>query len=278
MVNASDGGAHALFRQGAAVISLAVFVSGAMAMPVAAAEFAARYGISLAGLVVGKASLRGTAEGSAYSLELNAAMTGLAGAVSKGRGGASARGAFSPENVASNGFSLTATNGKDTRNIQITMSSGTVRNISIEPPFVDKSDGGDRIPLRDSHKVGVLDPASALVMPARGSDPFDKANCERRLSVFDGSQRFDVVLSYAGTRQVKADKGYAGPALVCSARYVPVAGHRPERRVVKFMAENREMDVWLVPAAGGKVLLPYRISVKTMIGTSVIEAEAFNPG
>jgi hypothetical protein len=60
--------------------------------------------------------------------------------------------------------------------------------------------------------------------------------------------------------------------LVCNARYVPIAGHRTERPSTKFMQENRDMDVWLAPVPEARVLVPLRISVRTMIGTSVIEA------
>ncbi|MCA0400742.1 MAG: DUF3108 domain-containing protein [Proteobacteria bacterium] len=237
----------------------------------------AQYTISLAGFSIGKASLSAELNGASYNLNVSAALTGLAGAISGGRGAATARGTIGGNGVLTNGFSLSASNGKESRVVQIGAASGSVRSVSIEPPFVIQ-EGENRIPIRDSHKIGVTDPASALIMPARAGDPLDKANCERRLSIFDGTQRFDVVLSFAGIQQVKGEKGYSGPALVCAARYVPVAGHRPDRRVTKFMAENREMSAWLVPVNGGKALIPYRISVKTLIGTTVIEAERFNPG
>jgi Protein of unknown function (DUF3108) len=235
-----------------------------------------RYGISLAGLSLGKASLTGSLNGADYTMDVNAALTGIVGAVSKGRGAATARGGLNNGAVLTNGFSLSATNGKDNRTIQMAASAGAIRSVVIEPPFEDKAPE-IRVPLKDQHKLNVMDPVSALIMPARAGDPLDAANCNRTLAVFDGSQRFDVVLSYAGTKPVKT-QGFTGTALVCSARYVPVAGHRPERKVTKFMAENRNMDTWLVPVNGGKQLVPYRISVKTMIGTAVVEAESLNPG
>ena len=243
-----------------------------------AGDVQVRYGISLAGLSLGKASLVGKLDGAAYSMDVSASLTGIVGAVSKGRGAATARGGLGNSgSVLTNGFSLSATNGKDNRTIQMAASSGSIRSVVIEPPFVDKAPEA-RVPLKDQHRLNVMDPVSALIMPVRGADPMDAGNCNRTLPVFDGSQRFDVVLSYAGTQQVKSSNGYVGRALVCSARYVPVAGHRPDRRVTKFMIENRNMDTWLVPVNGGKQLVPYRISVKTMIGTAVVEAEAFNPG
>lgn len=253
----------------------AAFLLAAAIGPAAAQNFSARYGITLAGLSIGQAALEASLSGTTYTLNVSSALTGLVGAVARGRGAATAKGNLAGTGVLSDGFSLNATNGRDSRTIQIAAVSGAVRNVSIEPPFELKE---DRVPLRDSHRIGVLDPVSALLMPARARDPLDKANCERRIPVFDGSQRFDVVLSYAGTKQVKSEKGYSGPVLVCSARYVPVAGHRPDRKVTKFMIANREMDAWLAPVNGGKLLVPYRISVRTMIGTTIIEAVAFNPG
>ncbi|HEY0354042.1 MAG TPA: DUF3108 domain-containing protein, partial [Enterovirga sp.] len=64
----------------------------------------------------------------------------------------------------------------------------------------------------------------------------------------------------------------------CNARYIPIAGHRAERPAVKFMTENRDMSVWLAPVEGARVLVPLRISVRTMIGTTVIEAESWRLG
>ena len=233
----------------------------------------ATYSITLAGLTIGRASLSGLVNGSSYKLNVSAGLTGLMGAVAGGSGTGSAQGSIGGAAVLSNGFAVTASNGKLTRTISIGASSGSVRGVTIEPPMDLPMEG--RVPLRAQHKVGVLDPISALVMPVRGTDPFDKANCERKLPVFDGTQRFDIQLTFVGVRQVQSEAGYSGPVLVCSARYVPVAGHRPDRRAIKFMVENRNIDTWLAPVNGGRVLMPYRISVRTMIGTSVIEARRF---
>lgn len=252
---------------------LAIAGLACLAGEVRAGTVDATYSITLAGLTIGRASLSGVVENGSYSINVSAAMTGLMGAVTNGSGSGTARGGLGSAAPLSNGFALTATNGSTARTIQIGAASGNVRGVTIEPPLELPMEG--RIPLREQHKQGVLDPISALVMPVRNGNPLDKANCERRLPVFDGTQRFDVVLTFAGIRNVQAEDGYVGPVLVCTARYVPVAGHRPDRRAVKFMIENRNIDTWLAPVNGGKALMPYRISVRTMVGTSVIEARRF---
>lgn len=258
-----------VFRSGFSVLACSL----ALGFGARAGTVDASYSISLAGLTIGKASLSGVVENGSYKINVSAALTGLIGVFTQGSGSGSAQGGLGSALPLSNGFSVTASNGSLTRTIQIGASSGNVRGVTIEPPIELPMEG--RVPLRAQHRQGVLDPISALVMPVRNGNPLDKANCERRLPVFDGTQRFDIVLSFAGIRNVQSESGYSGPVLVCTARYVPVAGHRPERRAIKFMTENRNIDTWLAPVNGGKTLMPYRISVRTMVGTSVIEARRF---
>jgi hypothetical protein len=40
------------------------------------------------------------------------------------------------------------------------------------------------------------------------------------------------------------------------------------------MKGNREMSVWLVPVAGSRALIPWRIQVQTQVGNVVIEAQS----
>jgi hypothetical protein len=70
-------------------------------------------------------------------------------------------------------------------------------------------------------------------------------------------------------------QGYSGPVAVCAARYTPIAGHRPDRASTKFMAANKAMEVWLAPVGASGFVAPYRISVKTQIGTVVLDAQEF---
>ncbi len=44
------------------------------------------------------------------------------------------------------------------------------------------------------------------------------------------------------------------------------------------MEENKDMSVWLVPLEGQRVLVPIRISVRTMVGTSIVEASRWSFG
>lgn len=237
-----------------------------------AGPFETRYGISIAGLPVGSATMSGAVNGSTYSVTLRAQLTGVAGAVTSGRGAADVSGSIAGSRLLSNGYALSASNSELTRTIQMSMSGGTIQRVAINPPFEERP---DRIVVTDVHRRGVVDPVSALLMPVVSKGPaLGTANCNRTLPVFDGVQRFDIVLTSAGTQQLKDETtGYVGESIVCAARYRPIAGHRPNRPAVKFMTDNRDMRVWLVPVAGTKTLVPWRISVRTQVGTVLIEAE-----
>jgi hypothetical protein len=234
-----------------------------------AASLNAQYAISLAGLPIGSADLTANIEGESYKMDVQARLTGLAGAITGGSGGAAAAGTVSGARPLPSSYAVTSRTSRDQRTVRLNLRSGNVVAVDIAPPVDDKE---DRVPVRDVHKRGVLDPVSALLMPAFGrGEPVDPAICNRSLPVFDGAARFDVALSYAETRLVEKP-GYSGPVIVCNARYVPVAGHRPDRPGTKFMEDNRDLSVWLAPVDGTRVLMPMRISVRTTMGTSVIEA------
>jgi hypothetical protein len=75
--------------------------------------------------------------------------------------------------------------------------------------------------------------------------------------------------------KVKADKGYEGPVVVCAVYFTPVAGHIPSRAAIKYMAKLRDIEVWLAPIAGTRILVPFRAAGPTPVGAAVLEATQF---
>jgi hypothetical protein len=236
--------------------------------PARAASFSADYGIYLAGLPIGEADVASTIEGERYRLDVNARLTGLVGLFVNGRGAATSTGAVSNGRVVPASFAVTSRNSSESRTVRMGLQSGNVAGVEIVPPIEAHE---DRVPVADAHRRGIVDPVSALIMPMTAREALDPAQCARTIPIFDGASRFNVVLTYEGTKKVEK-AGYKGEVLVCNARWVPISGHRPARAAVKFMAENRNMSVWLAPLEGTRVLAPLRIAVETMVGMSVVEA------
>ena len=231
-----------------------------------------RYSISLLGLPMGTAGYTAVLTPTSYKVDGSAKLTGLANLVSNSRGAAASSGAISGARTLPAAYANTATNPETTRTVRMGLSAGNVSAIDITPPFEDKP---GRVPLTEASKKGIVDPLSAIVMAIPPGQPLiGPASCERTIPIFDGYTRFNVSLTYVGTRQVKTN-GYTGPVVVCAARYTPIAGHRPQRAATKFMTENKKLEAWLAPVEGARVLLPFRVSVATQIGTTVIEAQEF---
>ena len=257
----------------ALAVCLATFAAPQAAR--AAATVKVDYRITLAGLTLGQADLAGTFDGERYSLTMGAQLTGLAGVFTGGsRGGATTTGTRGANRLVSTGFSATGQTSSAERTVQVGLSGGAVTAVVITPPLEGRP---ERVPLSDADRRNVTDPVSGMLAVLAKPGAPDSSACDRTVPVFDGTQRFNVVLSYAETRTVQKP-GFSGPVLVCDVRYVPIAGHRLDRPSVQYMAANRDMSVWLAPVEGTRVLVPLRVSVKTEYGTTIIEAERWSVG
>ena len=74
-------------------------------------------------------------------------------------------------------------------------------------------------------------------------------------------------------------KGYDGPVAVCAARYVPISGH--QRESPGDQVHGREQGPRGLARADRRATgcwMPFRVSVRTMIGTTVVEAQEFRSG
>ena len=243
---------------------------GLAAAPAAADTLKARYSVSILGLSIGTANYSATFDGGSYIAEANTRLSGLAAIMSSSKGAAKATGALAAGRIVSATYATTSANAEVSRTVRMMFGGGNVKAVDIAPPFEERP---GRIPLTEASRTGVIDPLSATIMPVADGQPLvGPGVCNRSLPIFDGFARFNVNLSYVGTRKV-ATAGYKGPVTVCSVRYVPLAGHRPDKSNIKFMVNNKQIEVWLAPVERAHVAVPYRISVLTQIGTAVIEAQ-----
>jgi len=143
-----------------------------------------------------------------------------------------------------------------------------VSQVTAQPPFVENPRD---IPVTSAHVKGVLDPLSALFFTAKTNKRnADGSICPGRIPVFDGKQRFDLVLSHKKTVQVKkrGKGGYRGPAVICRIKYIPIAGYKPDNSGIKFMMETDKLEVWLIPVPKKEMYVPYHIVIPTPFGTA----------
>jgi hypothetical protein len=115
---------------------------------------------------------------------------------------------------------------------------------------------------------------SLVRVPGNGH-PVAPQACQRTVQVFDGRMRYTLKFAYKRMEQVKAEKGYQGAAVACAVYFQPLAGYIPSRAAIKYLVEQRDIEVWLAPVVGTRVLVPFRMSVPTPIGTGLLQATQF---
>lgn len=248
-------------------------IDGAFADAKAQGKLDARYTATLSGIPLGKGAWVIDITDNEYVAAASGMTTGLVRVFTGGHGSGAARGGIVSGNFAPASYSATISTDKKTEEIRITLGGGNVKEFSITPesPVPPKA-----VPVTDGHRRNVIDPMTASLVRAPGKDdPLNAESCKRHMAIFDGRIRYDLDFAYKRMDKVKADKGYQGPALVCSVYFSPVAGHVPNRAAVKYLTELRDMEVWLVPVAGTRVLVPFRFSVPTPMGLGVLEATQF---
>jgi hypothetical protein len=241
----------------------------------AQAKLDARYTVTIAGIPFAKGGWMVDIGEDRFTASASGRVTGLLRAVASGEGSAASRGGWNSGRLSATNFSLQSSSKRRTQAVRMALAAGAAKHVSIEPEPEPKPDP-DRVPLTDSHRRGVLDPMTASLLPIPGTgNPLVPESCDRKLSIFDGRMRYDIVLSFKRMDEVKADKGYEGPVLVCAVMYQPVAGHRREGTAIKYLMERRDMEAWLAPIAGTRVLAPFKVVIPTVIGTAVLEATEF---
>jgi hypothetical protein len=240
----------------------------------AAETIKAHYALSLMGVSIGSAYASGVVDRN-YRIDISMRTTGLANLVNNTKGAATASGGLSAVGPSPTAYANTTSNEDEVRTVRMSLAGNAVRAVEVKP---EPWDADQRIPVNEGAKKRVVDPVSALIMSVpQGQEMTGPAACNRTISVFDGITRFDIALTYSG-EQTANTRGYAGPVAVCSARYMPIAGHRPDSKSTRYMAENRDINVWLAPLPESRVVVPIHIDMRTGAGDLVIDASDFQIG
>lgn len=156
--------------------------------------------------------------------------------------------------------------GTKTQNIRLGFKDQAVSLVSVVP--AGSAGGANYIPIKPEHLKNILDPLTAIMLTTRskGGSP-----CGRRLPIFDGKQRYDLLTSSAGQQKIPEARPSGQPPIgfVCKVRYVPVAGFK-DSEDMRNMVNNSSAEVALRPVPSANLLVPYRITVVTKWGTATM--------
>jgi hypothetical protein len=233
----------------------------------AATRVVAIYRVDLGGFNLGDFRLTTNFRGDDYEMRGEGRFTILEGLIYEWRGTTASAGRVTSAGPEPAMYALSYSNGgKKTEQLRMTFGGGAVRQISI---FPDKRPSPHTIPVTREQLEGVLDPMSGAFLSAQSANPNGDLNvCNQTLPVFDGKQRFDLVLTpkRAVTVQKKTPAGYGGPAVICRVKFIPIAGYQPNNPGIKLMSQTNEIEVWLIPVRGTRMYVPYRIVLPTPVG------------
>jgi hypothetical protein len=240
---------------------------------VAQGKLDAHYDVTLAGIPVGTGTWAVEILGDQYTAAAAGGTVGLLKAFARGTGSGASQGRVVNGALVPATYTATIASSKKSETIRMSLAGGNVKDFVIEPtPPVDAK----RIPVTDAHKRGVFDPMTATLLHVPGTaDPLGPEACHASTGIFDGRMRYDLRLAYKRMETVKSGKGYHGPVVVCGIYFTPVSGYIPDRVAIKYLAAQRDMEVWLAPIAGTRVLAPYRLTIPTPLGTGKLEATQF---
>ena len=255
-----------------ALLAAASFSFGLSPVPASAGSghVAAKLKLRFAGLPVGRFKYGVTLRDAAYTLSGRTETTGVAKVFAKTEATFSSQGKVSGAAPTPRKHKMRYTSDGKRGSLDMGFQGGALARNKVSPKVKPRK---DRVAVKPSHLASVLDPISAVLLPAPVNATLAQV-CSRTLPVYDGQNRFDIVLAPKRTVNGSA-KGYRGPVHVCAARYRPVSGHRASRDSVKRMAAERRIEIGFAPVGDSGTWSLFQFRFPTKYGPASGEAYSF---
>lgn len=240
-------------------------------------RFAAVYSIKFAGIKLGKFEVWSNLSSDSYSMRGKGKLKFITGLLFEIKGGTTSTGTVTKDGPKPASFAFNFKTKKTKGELAMMFEGNSVSYVIAKPPFVENPND---IPVTSAHVKGVLDPLSAMFFTATAKKRnADGSICPGRIPVFDGKQRFDLILSHKKTVMIKKKRGkgkYRGTAVVCRIKYVPIAGYKPGNSGVIFMSASDDIEVWLIKVPKNGMYMPYHVTIPTPYGTASATSTAFH--
>lgn len=260
-------------QQLVAGLACAITLCAASAPARAQGKLDARYSISVAGISIGQATWAINIGPDQYRSSATGGATGLIKVLVSGRGEIQVQGLVKEGRLVPLLFTSNMTSDDEAAKVTMSFDGGNVRDVVVTEA---KAPPPGRIPISDADKQGVVDPLTGMIIPIDGGElNLSEEVCQQRLPIFDGRRRYDLTLAFKRVDKVKADKGYAGPVIVCTMTFHPISGHQPDSTLIKYLSGGRDMELWMAPIAGTHLAAPFRITISNLIGNMTIQAAEF---
>lgn len=230
-------------------------------------EVDATYKISLNGFDLGTFRFTsGVGANSAYYVDTDVEISAILG-IFKWKGVTHASGTFAEAAaVQPEGFKFEFESSARSGVVSMGFGKEGVETFSAEPPLPPMP---EEVPLTRAHLKNVVDPLSAIMAMTHvdAKDP-----CGRKVSIFDGRQRFDLDLRYSRTMPLP---GTTDKAVVCRVKYQPIAGYVPDEQTLA-MAKSDGIEIAFRVLPSVKLMLPQSVTIPTVAGNAELSLVAVN--
>ena len=134
-----------------------------------------------------------------------------------------------------------------------------------------RTDPPDDHPLKPNELARSIDPLTAIL--AASHHLAMSGNCDQRIKVFDGRERYDLVLGDEGDDVLSRSFGiFAGKAHRCRLELVKMKDSAPD----PSQDLGKPAQIWFAPPAPGVPAVPVRVDFRTALGTVTVSLEAVN--
>ncbi len=252
---------------------IVISASGGSTSAKAQAKLDAYYSATLLGLPIGHISWAVDLKENRFISVATGSISGFLRLFLDAQGSVAAEGRLSNGKPVASKFQLKLLAGKWSDEIGIVFAGNRAKE-SLVPAAASPS--VDYVPIKDADRIGASDPMTALLVYVGGTGATTVPQaCERTVAIFDGHTRYNLRLAFERFSVAHPIEGYQGQVVVCSAKFLPVAGYDPKHFLVTYLAAQHETEIWLAPLNGTRLLVPYRASISTPMGVGILEATKF---
>ncbi len=251
----------------ASVALSCVVAPGARANDAWPTKFSATFDVEFSGVTIGAFDFNSATNGQTYTLNGGGKLSLLFGAF-KWSGNAESTGKLAADGARPQSFGFGFKSSNKASSSRMIFTGNTVTSVVNEP---NKPPKEGTIPVQPQHLVNVFDPMSAMLALSKGTTGNP---CSRRIPIYDGKARYELILSPKGTVPLSEQRASGQPVTgyVCRIKYVPIAGHKPDEEN-SAMAKSNDIEIVLRPIPSANIFVPYRITVPTMAGNAVLRAK-----
>lgn len=248
----------------AGVLSAPVLGAPPLASEAWPSRVAATYRVTFNGFDIGAFKFTSDVSSGGYTLSSDAQLSALLGAFTW-RGVSRSTGTLSSGDPRPAGYTFNFQSSSRHGAVKIGFNDTRITSVAVMPPSEPQP---DLVPVREQHLKDVLDPLSAVMAVSRAT-----ANpCNRKLAIFDGKQRFDLIFSYRRQEKVAEQRpsGQPSTGTVCRVKYVPIAGYRATAET-KDLSQSSGIEVAFRHVPNANLMVPYLVTIPTFAGSATIE-------